>query len=67
MVKLLIKKLNKEVIVPEYKTKGSSGMDIAAFIVNNVVIKPGCKAIIPTGLRLFVFKEMENPFWIRKL
>ena len=54
MVKLLIKKLNKEVIVPEYKTKGSSGMDLMASISNNIYIKPGEKAIIPTGIAISI-------------
>ena len=54
MVKLLIKKLNKEVIVPEYKTKGSSGMDLMASISNNIYIKPGDKAIIPTGIAISI-------------
>ena len=36
MVKLLIKKLDKKVITPEYKTKGSSGMDLMANIKDAV-------------------------------
>ena len=32
MVKVLIKKLNPAVKLPEYKTNGASGMDIIAFI-----------------------------------
>jgi len=54
MVKLLIKKLNKEVIVPEYKTKDSSGMDLMASISNDIYIKPGEKAIIPTGIAISI-------------
>ena len=30
MVKILVKKLNKNVRLPDYKTSGSSGMDIVA-------------------------------------
>ena len=32
MVKILIKKTNKEVITPKYKTDGSSGVDLSAFL-----------------------------------
>ncbi len=59
MTKILIKRFSDKVLIPKYETKGSSGMDIAAFIVNNVVIKPGCKAIIPTGFSLSIPKGFE--------
>ena len=32
MVKILIKKTSKEVITPKYKTDGSSGVDLSAFL-----------------------------------
>jgi len=32
MVKILVKKLDKNVKFPAYKTSGSSGMDLLAFI-----------------------------------
>ena len=32
MIKVLIKKLNPKVQLPKYKTIGSSGMDLMAFI-----------------------------------
>ena len=54
MVKLLIKKLNEEAIVPEYKTRGSSGMDLMANINSDIYIKPGEKAIIPTGIAVSI-------------
>ena len=38
MVKILIKKTNKEVITPKYKTDGSSGVDLSAFLDKEVVI-----------------------------
>ena len=36
--------------IPEYKTKGSAGCDICAFIKESVVIKSGKRAMIHTGL-----------------
>ena len=54
MVKLLIKKLDKKVITPEYKTKGSSGMDLMANIKDAVFLKPGKSAIIPTGIAISI-------------
>ena len=43
MVKILIKRLSSKVTMPQYKTIGSSGMDIAAFLDNEILIKPSEK------------------------
>ena len=32
MVKILIKKINSKIKLPKYKTDGSSGMDLMAFL-----------------------------------
>ena len=39
MTKIQIKKLSSTVSIPKYETPGSSGMDIAAHIENNIIIK----------------------------
>ena len=39
MVKVLFKRLNPKVQLPKYKTNGSSGMDLMAFIENPIKIK----------------------------
>lgn len=36
--------------LPEYATLASSGMDIRAFITQNIVLHPGERVLIPTGL-----------------
>ncbi len=36
--------------LPEYKTKGSAGVDISASIEQSVVLKPMERQLIPTGL-----------------
>ena len=59
MVKILIKKTNKEVITPKYKTNGSSGVDLSAFLEKKVVIKPNSSELIPTGLRVAIPEELE--------
>ena len=50
MVKVLIRKLDPAVKLPEYKTYGASGMDIIAFIKEPIRLKPKMSYIIPTGL-----------------
>ena len=59
MVKILIKKTNKEVITPKYKTDGSSGVDLSAFLEKKVVIKPNSSELIPTGLLVAIPEELE--------
>lgn len=38
--------------LPEYKTEGSSGMDIRAFLDEVVILEPGERRLIPTGIYL---------------
>ena len=52
MVKVLVKKLNPKVLLPTYKTEGSSGMDVMAFIKNSIKIAPNSSALIPTGISI---------------
>ena len=59
MVKVLIKKLNSKVQLPKYKTFGSSGMDLMAFIENSIKIKPHESALIPTGISIAIPQDME--------
>ena len=59
MVKVLVKKLNPEVKLPSYKTDGSSGMDLLAFINNPITIKPGTSELIPTGISIAIPKNFE--------
>ena len=59
MVKILIKKTNRKVITPKYKTYGSSGVDLSAFLEKKVVIKPNSSELIPTGLQVAIPEELE--------
>ena len=59
MVKVLIKKLNSKVKLPRYKTDGSSGMDLMAFIEDSIKIKPQKSALIPTGISIAIPEDTE--------
>ena len=59
MVKVLIKKLDSQVKLPEYKTTGASGMDLLAFIKNPVTVKPKTSLLIPTGLSVAFSEDYE--------
>ena len=59
MTEILIKKLSREVPLPKYETDGSSGLDLAAYIDENIEIKPGKSALIPTGFAIAIPKNFE--------
>ena len=59
MVKILIKKLNPAVKLPEYKTDSASGMDLLAFIEKPISIKSKTSSLIPTGLSVAFSKNYE--------
>ena len=59
MVKVLVKKLNSKVKLPSYKTEGSSGMDLIAFVDKPIEIKPNNSALIPTGLSIAIPEDCE--------
>ena len=59
MTKILIKKLSSNIPLPKYETDGSSGMDLIANIEQEIEIKPGKTAIIPTGLAVSIPKKFE--------
>ena len=59
MVKILVKKLNPKVKLPKYKTDGSSGMDLMAFLDKPVSIMPQKSELIPTGLSIAIPNNTE--------
>tara|TARA_B100000029_G_scaffold341471_1_gene333739 strand:+ start:844 stop:1281 length:438 start_codon:yes stop_codon:yes gene_type:complete len=59
MVKVLVKKLNPKVQLPSYKTEGSSGMDLMAFIENPIKIAPKSSVLIPTGISIAIPNDLE--------
>jgi len=59
MVKVLIKKLDPTVEIPTYKTEGSSGMDLMAFIKEPIKLAPQSSCLVPTGLSVAFSDEYE--------
>ena len=59
MTKIQIKKLSNSVLIPKYETEGSSGMDIAAHITDNIIINPGDKALVSTGFSMAIPRGYE--------
>ncbi|MBE6045812.1 MAG: dUTP diphosphatase [Clostridiales bacterium] len=48
-------------IYPSYETEGSAGMDIRAYLKQPVIIEPGERKMIPTGL----FMEFEPGYEVQ--
>ena len=59
MFKIQIKRLNSEVKIPSYKTQGSSGMDLMAFLKYTVTIKPKSSELISTGIAVAIPEDTE--------
>lgn len=60
-IKLKIRRLsnNKDLPLPTYESKGSSGMDIRACIENAIELKPGERRLIPTGFAISIPRGYE--------
>ena len=54
MIKVKIKKLNQKVKIPKYKTEGSSGVDLEAFLEKPIIIEAQSSKLIPTGISLSI-------------
>jgi len=50
MVKIKIKKLNKNAIIPHYAHPGDAGMDL--YSIEDLILKPGQRHAISTGLSI---------------
>ncbi len=55
-MKILFKKLPhaKDLALPSYETSSAAGMDIRAALEEPMVLKPGERALIPTGLQMAI-------------
>ena len=59
MIKVLIKRKNKNIKLPKYETPGASGLDICACIDENIILKKNKTAVIPTGLFMSIPEGYE--------
>lgn len=53
-IKILFKKLDhgRDVDLPSYESGEAAGMDVRAAVENPLVLKPGKRALIPTGFQM---------------
>ena len=58
-MKVEIKKLDPNVDLPTYQSKGASGLDLKAFLKESLSILPHTSEIIPTGLSVSIPTDCE--------
>lgn len=56
-MKIKVKSLSG--FIPAYETSGSAGMDIRAYLDEPIIIAPGKRALIPTGLHFEIPEGFE--------
>ncbi len=52
-------KLKPGAVLPEYKTGGSSGADLSAYLKEDIVLKVGERCLIPTGISVELPQTFE--------
>ena len=52
MTAQLVVRVKAEGEVPEYKSAGAAGMDLKARLETSIILKPGGRALVPTGVKL---------------
>ena len=45
--------------IPQYQSEGASGADLRACLEQDLVLAPGARALVPTGLRLQIPRGLE--------
>jgi len=51
-VKLPMEKCREEAVMPKYANDGDAGMDL--YSCADVLVKPGCSVLVPTGLKMAI-------------
>lgn len=55
-----VESMYEDLPLPSYATAGSSGLDLLAAVSGEPAINPGCRAAIPTGLRIALPSGFEG-------
>ncbi len=58
MKKIKIFKIYKDVVIPQYMTKGSGGLDIRAYLKKDIILNPSKTKLINTGIKIYI--ETKN-------
>ena len=53
-MKLAIRRVHPDAVLPTYMSDGAAGMDLAALVASPLTLAPGERALVPTGLAIAV-------------
>lgn len=59
IIKIKFFEHGKDLEIPHYMTEGSAGMDLRAAIIENIVLKPMERRLIPTGFAIALPNNFE--------
>jgi len=60
MPPLVVKRLRPDATLPVYMSEGAAGLDLAAALDAPLVLAPGARAMVPTGLALAIPPGFEG-------
>lgn len=60
MIEVKVKKLHPNAIVPNYMTEHAAGMDLCTVIDEPVILAPGERTLLPTGLAMEIPPGFEG-------
>ncbi|MDK2846956.1 MAG: dUTP pyrophosphatase [Desulfuromonadales bacterium] len=53
-ITIKVKRLRSEAVLPAYMSQHAAGMDLFACPDEEMIVKPGCRAIVPTGIAIAI-------------
>lgn len=53
-ITIKVKRLHSKAMLPAYMSPHAAGMDLYACSDGEIVVKPGCRTIVPTGIALAI-------------
>jgi len=59
MIKVKVSRLNKQALIPSYMSSGAAGCDVHACLDHALMIKPGERHAVPTGLSVEIPEGYE--------
>lgn len=59
MIKVKVSRLNKQALIPSYMSAGAAGCDVHACLEHSLMIKPGERYAVPTGLSVEIPEGYE--------
>lgn len=60
MIEVKVKKLHPQAVIPAYMTEHAAGMDLCTVIESPVVLQPGERTLLPTGLAMEIPPGFEG-------